>query len=422
MNVPSLVPLFQEARPYRRCARCLLDTVGPHDITFDADGVCNYCHEYDAAGVRWAQAVEGGAERLRRAVAGIKAAGVGRRYDCILGLSGGMDSSYIAHLAMVHGLRPLIVHLDNSWDAELAVKNIESIIQRTGFDYYNHVVEWEEFKDMQMAYLRASVIDIEVVSDQAIFAILHIVADRLGVRHILFGDNPQSERVMPRGWNYRKNDLANMKAIHRRFGTRRLRSYPLMGLYDLDWYRKIAGINYVSLLHHAPAGAGEMVATLGTEFGWRDYRWKHCESVFTRFYQGYILPKKFGVDKRKAHLSDLVLSGQITRDEAIARLEEPYYTDEELREDYDFVIRKFGLTAAGFEELMSLPPVPHESFPQDAVGFVWRMKLRAWRVWSSFGGLCKEGGRQILGRRHWTSLRHAWMRRLESDLDRRLGL
>jgi len=371
-------------RPFRRCSRCVLDTIGPHPIEFDEQGVCNYCHASDQALARWSLSSEEQRIKFEQAIGAIKASGAGRAYDCILGLSGGVDSSYVAYLAMKNGLRPLIVHLDNSWNSELAVKNIENIINRTGFEYFNYVIDWEEFKDMQLAYLRASVIDTEVVTDQAIFAILHIKAHELGIKYILFGDNPKSERTMPSGWNYQKNDLSNMRAIHRRYGRKKLRTYPLMGLYDLDWYRKVGGVSYVSLLHYVDVSVSEMKATLEREFGWRDYLWKHCESVFTQFYQGYILPKKFGVDKRKAHITDEVLSGLITRDEAIRRLEEPYYTDEQLREDYDFVTRKFGLTPQEFEEILALPPVPHSSFPQDRRGIIWALRIKLGRIRAGF--------------------------------------
>jgi N-acetyl sugar amidotransferase len=421
MRTLDLTPLHRIDRPYRRCSRCLLDTEGPHKISFDANGICNFCHAYHEQMRKSYLPPEVRKEKFAAAIAEIKASGEGRRYDCIMGLSGGMDSSFIAYLAMVNGLRPLIVHLDNGWDAELAVKNIENIIQRTGFDYYNYVVDWEEFKDMQLAYLKASVIDVEVVSDQAIFALLHIVADRLGIRHILFGDNPKTERTMPKGWGFHKNDLANMLAIHRRFGTKKIKSYPLMGTYDLEWYRRLRGIRYVSLLHYTDYSVPEVKAILEREFGWRDYRWKHCESVFTRFYQGYILPRKNNVDKRKAHLSDQILSGQITREEGLARLNLPYYKGDDLQEDYDFTVRKFALTPDEFEAILAKPPVPHESFPMDKVDLSWRVKWKLWRVWGVLTGLFRTSGRRLVGGRAWAGLKRGWLRRIETNLDKALG-
>jgi len=395
----DLTPLYRETRPYRRCSRCVLDTIGPHPIEFDDDGVCHYCHTSERSAKRWALSPEEQRIKFEQAIGAIKAQGRGREYDSILGLSGGVDSSYVAYLAMQQGLRPLIIHLDNSWNSELAVKNIENIITRTGFEYYNHVIDWEEFKDVQLAYLRSSVIDIEVVTDQAIFAILHLTAHQLGIKYILFGDNPKSERTMPSGWNYQKNDLSNLLAIHRRHGKRKLRTYPRMGLYDLEWYRKVAGISYVSLLHYIDVPVGEMKATLEREFGWRDYPWKHCESVFTQFYQGYILPKKYGVDKRKAHITDDVVSGAISLEEGIRRLEMPYYTADQLREDYDFVTRKFGLTSEEFEEIMALPPVPHSAFAQDKKGWLWRWRIKLWRSWVAFATLFTRNPRIVFGQK-----------------------
>lgn len=421
MRTLDLTPLHRIARPYRRCTRCLLDTEGPHEISFDESGVCNFCHAYDEQMRKSYLPPDVRKEKFAAAIAEIKASGEGRRYDCIMGLSGGMDSSFIAYLAMVNGLRPLIVHLDNGWDAELAVKNIENIIQRTGFDYYNYVVDWEEFKDMQLSYLKASVIDVEVVSDQAIVAIMHIAADRLGIRHILFGDNPKTERTMPKGWGFHKNDLANMLAIHRRFGTRKIKSYPLVGTIDLEWFRRIRRIKYVSLLHYTDHNVREMREILEKEFGWRDYRWKHGESVFTRFYQGYILPRKNNVDKRKAHLSDQILSGQITREEGLSRLSAPYYEDDGLQQDYDFAVRKFGLTPAEFEAILAKPPVAHESFPMDKVDLAWRLKWKTRRVIEAISSLLQRSGRSVLGGRAWNGLKRSWMRRIEENIDASLG-
>ena len=383
--------------------------MGNAQIWFDADGVCNYCYEYNRLVIpkRFAPAEK--KHRMEEAIRAVSEMGLGRKYDCILGLSGGMDSSFIAYLAMVHKLRPLVVHLDNGWDAELAVQNIENIIRRTGFDYYNYVIDWEEFKDLQLAYLRASVIDVEVVTDQAIFAVLHIVAKQLGVRHILIGDNPATERVMPRGWNYRKNDRSNLLAIHRRFGTRKLRTYPIMGVYDQRYYNRICGIQYVPLLHYVDYDYRRVEKLLQHEFGWRNYAWKHCESVFTRFYQGYILPRKFQVDKRKAHLSDLVLSGQMSRDEALAKLRVPYYTEAEFQTDYDFVVRKFALTREQFEELLSRPPVPHEAFPMDRIGRFEEIKLKYWDLWARLTYRMRCLMASVLGTEQWGRYKRKWV-------------
>jgi N-acetyl sugar amidotransferase len=319
-----------------------------------------------------------------------------------MGLSGGMDSSYVAYLAMKHGLRPLAIHLDNGWDAELAVKNIENILKKTGFDYYNYVINWDEFRELQLAYFKASVIDIEVVTDQAIFALLHIFARKNKIKFILSGDNPASERVMPKGWSYRKNDLSNFMAIQKKFGNTKIRTYPLMRIYDAMRYRLIHGIRNVSLLHYVPYNYKEVIKLLETEFCWKNYEWKHCESEFTKFYQGYVLPKKFNADKRRAHLSDLILSGQMTREDALNKLQKSYYDEETLRTDYDYVLRKLNLSKDEFEALMALPIVAHESFPQDRV-LKWHwIKTVFWLLFfGRFVTLGKQLGRKILGQNRW---------------------
>jgi len=403
-------------RDYQICTRCVLDTVGPHPISFDESGVCNHCHDYERSLPSWSLSEEEKAEKLASVVAEIKESGRGRRYDCIMGLSGGVDSTYVAYLAKIHGLRPLIVHLDNSWNSELAIKNIEKVIAKTGFDYYNHVVDWEEFKDLQLAYLKASVIDIEVVTDHAIFALLHILAHRLGIKHILFGDNPRSERMMPAGWGAEKNDLANLLGIHRQFGTKRLKTFPLMGRFEQMWYQRFPGIRYVSLLHYVDNRISVIKDIVQKEFDWREYRWKHCESVFTEFYQGYILPKKFQVDKRKAHLSSLVVAGELSRQEALERLKEPYYSGDRATEAYDFVIRKLGLTAEQFEGLMAEPAVGHDKFPSDKVDFRWYVKFKFWRCWHLVSDAWCSLMKAIFGKSLCDRLQSARLRRREADL------
>ena len=378
-------------RQYQICTRCVLDTTGDPFISFDEDGICNYCLEYDQTTIPQRIPPDIAVKKLHEIVNEIKHAGAKNKYDCILGLSGGMDSSYIAYLAMKHGLRPVVIHLDNGWDTELAVKNIENILKKTGFDYYNHVINWDEFRDLQLAYLKASVIDIEVVTDQAIFALLHLSARKNKIKYILTGDNPTSERVMPRGWSFKKNDLSNFNAIQKKFGTQKIITYPLMGIYDAKYYRLVCGIRYATLLHFVPYNYKEVRKLLETEFNWKNYEWKHCESVFTKFYQGYILPKKFNVDKRRAHLSDLILSGQKSREDSLIKLRENYYDDDTLKTDYDFVLRKLNLSKDEFEAIMALPVVSHESFPQDRPRKWYWIKIVFWLlIFGKFATLGKS--------------------------------
>ncbi len=350
----------------RLCTRCIMDTTDP-GIRFDEQGVCNHCREYDRF-VRDRQlAPDQRDAKFKKIIQWIQDGGRGRKYDSILGISGGVDSSYLAWRAWKNGLRTLLVHMDNSWDSELAVKNVENLVKTTGFDYYNHVVDWEEFKDLQLAYLRASVVDVEVVTDHAIVALVYRLARQFGIRYILTGVNRVTETVMPqRGWNYPyKNDLTNLRAIHRRFGQVTLKTYPTLSLAQIKCYQCLRGFEHVDLLDYLAYDATVARAILEREFNWRYYGGKHWESVFTKFYQAYILPKKFNVDKRKAHLSNLICSGQITRAQALERMQQDIYSPALMKEDYEFVVKKLGLTAAEFEEIMARPPVPHEAYPTE---------------------------------------------------------
>jgi N-acetyl sugar amidotransferase len=355
-----------------------MDTTDP-DITFDADGVCSHCHFFDREIRPLILPPAQRDAKFKETIEEIKAYGRGRKYDCLLGISGGVDSSYLAWLAWKNGLRTLLVHMDNSWDAELAVKNIENIVKTTGFDYYNHVVDWEEFKDLQLAYLRASVIDVEVVTDHAIAALVFQLANKFRISYIFSGGNLVTESLMPQSWFYaQKSDLANLLAIHRKFGTRPLKTYPKMGLYQIQYYKVVRGFKFVDLLNYVPYRLEDAIATLEKEFGWRYYGGKHWESVFTKFYQAHILPVKFNVDKRKTHLSTLICSGQITRDEALERMKRPMYTESQLREEYEYVVKKFGLTAAQFEQIMARPVVPHSAFPTEKTQLSYRLRHALW--------------------------------------------
>jgi len=341
-----------------------MDTTDP-DITFDAEGVCNYWHEWQA----FQRALPSPQERRQRfaaTIAELKARGRGRRYDCILGLSGGVDSSYLAHLLGEHGIRPLVVHFDNGWNNELAVSNIERMIGELGLELQTFVMDWAEFRDLQRAYFKASVLDLEVPTDLMIFGALYQLAARHRIKYIISGNNFATEWLLPRAWYYRKFDLANLRGIHARFGERPLTRLPALGVWQFAYYQLVRGIVDVKLLDLVPdynkAAAKRLLAE---RYGWRDYGGKHYESIFTRFYQGYILPRKFGIDKRRAHLSNLILSGEITRDQALAELQQPTYDERLQQHDKAYVAKKLGFAENEFEDLLSLANVPHEHYGTD---------------------------------------------------------
>lgn len=339
-----------------------MDNIADPDITFDEKGICNYYYDFKKA---YANGVHKGADgqyRLEAIVKEIKEFGKDKPYDCIMGLSGGVDSTYVAYIAKKHGLRPLAVHFDNGWNSELAVKNIENIVQKLGLDLHTYVINWEEFKDLQISYLKASVIDIEAITDHAIFATLYRLAGQKGIKYIMSGTNIQTENTLPKSWIHPKSDHINIKAIHKQFGTVPLKTFPFMDAKVKRYYIKVKGVRSVSVLDYFDYNKATVKEFIQKELNWRDYGGKHYESIWTRFYQGYILPTKFKVDKRKAHLSDLIFSGQITKEEALEELAKPIYDEEVFKQDYEFVLKKLGFTEADFKEIMNKPPVSHYAY------------------------------------------------------------
>lgn len=347
---------------YRQCSVGVLDTRDDPNMRFDDEGRSHYYHDYKKAEAELVHIGPEGEAMLQTLATQIKADGKGKPYDCIMGLSGGVDSTFVAIQARRLGLRPLAVHLDNGWNAELAVQNIEQIVSRLDIDLHTHVIDWSEFRDLQRAHLKASVIDIEVVSDHAIFALLYQLASKHGIKHIISGTNVVTEFVMPPHWIFAKNDHVNIKAIHAAFGEVPLKTYPFMSLKLKKWDQMFRGLQSHSILNLMPYNKAEVKQRIQDELGWRDYGGKHHESIFTRFYQGYILPRKFGVDKRKAHLTNLIYAGQMTKEAALAELDEPPYDPEQMEEDRAFVAKKLGFTLEEFDAIMQAEPRPHTDF------------------------------------------------------------
>lgn len=352
---------------YQVCNRCVMDTSAA-DIVFDDNGTCNYCTDFLSRlhAVRPAGAPS--PEARDSFVAKVKAAGAGHRYDCIVGVSGGVDSSYALYLAVQHGLRPLAVHLDNGWNSELAAHNISTLVNSLGVDLYTHVIDWPENRDMQISFFKAQVVDIEMLMDNAMLALNYQQAARAGVRHILAGTNMATEGLrMPPNWNHLKLDAKNIRRIHRKFGTLPVRTHPLISTWRYLWYEFARKIGWVSFLDYFDYHKPQALEILQREVAYKPYPYKHYESVFTRFYQAYILPRKFGYDKRRVHLSALVVTDQMSREDALAALEQSPYPDREQEErDKAFVLKKLGFTEEWFEEYLRSPGVPHEAYGSEA--------------------------------------------------------
>jgi len=346
------------------CIRCVMDASVP-DIEFDDNGVCNFCKEHEKK-VAMTPYHQGNADKKIKDIVNKLIAEKNGDYDSIVGLSGGVDSSYVAYQAVKLGLRPLAVHFDNGWNSELAVQNIENIVKKLNLDLITFVIDWPEFKDIQRSFFKANVIDIEMVTDHAIFAAMYQIANKHKIRYILSGTNAATEAIMPAAWQHFKFDLLNLKAIHKRFGTVPIKRYPTLSVWEMAWNHYVNGAKSISLLNYLPYRKDDAMRTLSDELGWQYYGGKHYESTFTKFYQAYILPVKFGVDKRRIHLSDLIMNSEITRDEALVELAQPRYDDLQLAQDRDYVCKKLGFSKEEFSAYMSAPPVSHYIFPSYA--------------------------------------------------------
>ncbi len=351
---------------YRLCTQCVMDTTVP-DIRFDEHGVCNHCHQYRRRVATELHDTPAGRASLEAQVEQMKREGHGRDYDCLIGVSGGVDSTYVAYLVKKeHGLRPLAVHLDNGWDSELAVANVERTLKRLQIDLYTRVLDWEEFRDLQISFLRSSISNAEIPTDHAIWATLARTAGAKGIRYLVSGSNIVTESVMPESWLYGSKDARIINAIHRQFGRVPLSTFPQLNTFDFVKYFLLKRIRWVPILNYVTFVKADAKRLLMDELGWRDYGGKHYESVYTRFFHAYYLPRKFGIDLRRSYLSALILSGQMTQAQALAELECPPAPPEQLEEDRVFVIKKLGLTEAEFNAIMEDRPRSYAEYPNSS--------------------------------------------------------
>ena len=343
-------------RPYQICTRCVMDTSDP-EIQFDAAGVCSHCRHYDEAVAREVVRGEAGMSRLMTHAEEIRRAGRGKRYDCVLGLSGGVDSSFVAYLTKKKlGLRPLAIHMDNGWNSEVAVRNIENIVKILDLDLHTEVLDWEEFRRLQLAFLRAGTPDSEIPTDHAIVSTLLQEARRHGVQWIMDGSNLVTELMVPETWSAGHADWRYIKSLNDRFGGAPLRTYPHYTYFDIRIrYPKIHRIRRFFPLNYVDYDKPTAMRIMREELGWEYYGGKHYESIYTRFYQGYILPARFGFDKRRPHISCLVNCGNLTRQQALEELNQPAIPRVQLAEDRAFVIKKLGIDEQDFERIMALP-------------------------------------------------------------------
>ena len=350
-------------RHYQVCTRCVMDTSDP-DIGFDDRGVCNHCHTFDrVTSKHWHPGPEGRV-LLDGLVARVRESGQNQEYDCILGLSGGVDSSYLALKVKKLGLRPLVMHVDAGWNSELAVSNIEKIVKYCEYELYTHVMDWEEMRDLQLAYLRAGVANQDVPQDHAFSSSLYHFAVMNNIKTVLSGGNIATEGIFPVAWHGSAMDAINLKAIHRSYGCLSLRKFKTISFtqYYL-WYPLVKKMKTLRPLNYIPYNRADAMAELERAVGWRSYGRKHGESLFTRFFQNYYLPTKFGYDKRRPHLSSMINSGQISRAGAMKSLEEPLYPPRELETDLHYFCKKVGINRDEFENIVAQPNRHYRDFP-----------------------------------------------------------
>lgn len=346
----------------QRCSFCVMDTSDPK-IEFDTEGRCNHCRRaLSLLGTSWLPN-ERGAAALDQQIATIRRHGRGKPYDCIIGLSGGVDSSYIALLANDWGLRPLVVHVDAGWNSELAVQNIEAVVNTIGADLHTHVVNWNRMRDLQVAYLKAGVANQDVPQDHAFFAALYSYATKHRIKYVVNGFNYATESIFPSSWQGPAMDARNLKAIYSRFGSGNLDGYPTVSMFKYyGWYPIVRGMTPFHPLNFMPFQKQDAILRLSTESGWKPYARKHGESIFTRFFQNYYLVERFGYDKRLPHLSSLIVSGQLGREEALVALEEPLYDEGELRRDLKYVCTKLRVSESELQQFIEQPLRYYDEF------------------------------------------------------------
>jgi N-acetyl sugar amidotransferase len=338
------------------------------DITFDDQGICNYCTNFLLhSGSVLAPSNSQTKDTLTSLVSDIKKHGRNKAYDCIVGVSGGVDSSWVLLQAKEMGLRPLAVHMDNGWNTELAQNNIANIVKDLNVDLYTHVINWTEYRALMQSFFDANVIDIELLYDNAMLAVNYQLAAKTGVKYILSGNNQATEGMeIPPNWNWFKYDKRNIKAIAKKFGGVSLKTFPAMGTFNFIWYAFIKGIRWTPFLDLMDYNKFDALNELKQKHNYKPYPYKHYESIFTRFYQGYLLPKKFEVDKRKHHLSTLIMAGQMSREEALTDISHiPYPSVSDQNNDIKYFLKKMGWSEEVLKNYLITPKIEHDAYPSE---------------------------------------------------------
>ena len=362
-------------REYQVCRNCVMDT-SDSKISFDESGLCDHCQNfYQNIEPNWDYQTTG-PKRLASLVEQIKKEGQGKEFDCIIGLSGGMDSSYLLYYAKeILGLRPLAYSVDTGWTLNVAIENIEKSVRGLGLELHTEIINWNEMKDLQLAFFKSQVAYQDLPQDHVIFAGLYNYAVKNKIKYVLTGGNLSTECVRePIEWVY-QNDLTHIKDIHKKFGQRPIKDLPMTSMFKYKlYYRFVKGMKVVRVLDMIPYTKEDATKTLHDKFDWQPYQNKHFESVFTRFYEGYWLVNKFGFDKRRAHFSSLILTKQLERERALDILSKPPYDEKQAMKDLEYICRKLSISKDDFLAMMNEPNKTYKDYKNTS----WLIAIAVW--------------------------------------------
>lgn len=342
-----------------------MDTSDP-DIVFDENGVCNHCTGFIER-LQSRGYVKGESEALwQQYVDVIKNSRKGKEYDCIVGISGGVDSCYVAYLCKQYGLRTLLIHMDNGWDTEIAVNNIKAVAKALEFDYMSYVLDWEEFKNIQLAYLKSSSVDLEMPTDVGILASIYEMAAKHNIKYIISGGNLSSEGILPLQWGYhRYKDMKMYNYIVRKYSNTRIRKVPVIGLLKESYYRFFRKMKTLYILNYIEFDKDKAKQYLMQHLNWKDYGGKHHESKITAFWQGYVMYSKYNMDYRRSTFASQICLSQISREEALEKLKEKPFDDGKVQEDKKYIAKKYGISVEELEGYLKLPPKTYVDFPNN---------------------------------------------------------
>lgn len=351
------------SRNYQQCIRCVMDTTDLEIVFYD--GYCNHCIEFLDRRSRYAYQGQESDNILNRIIERMKTAGKNRKYDCIIGISGGTDSAYATYIAKQRGLRILTVHMDNGWNSEEAVQNIKNVTRKLEVDYESYVLDWSEFRDIQLAFLKASIPEAETPTDMALIAALHHYAGKYDVKYIISGGNISTEGILPPSWHYNAKDMKYFNYVMKSFGQKKIKKFPTFGYEKEIYYKLIKKTNMIYLLNYVSYKKEAATELLKEKLDWKPLCGKHYESKYTSFIQSYYLYEKFNIDYRRATFSSQICSGDLDRSAALEQLKNKPYNAEAIEDDKRYIAKKLQITLDEFEEIINLPPKWYWDYPND---------------------------------------------------------